>query len=107
MGPLEISVFGGLKVNVAGRSVSRFRSRATALVLAYLALNPERQVGREELIDVVWPESDSAKGRHNLRTALLSLRRQFEADLDGRELILADPQSVRLNESVYSCDGLR
>ncbi|MEQ1823822.1 MAG: tetratricopeptide repeat protein [Fimbriimonadaceae bacterium] len=99
----EITTFGGLSVTSDGQTISRFRSRSAALVLAYLALHPDRRITREELTEVVWPDSDPLKGRHSLRTALLSLRNQFE--LTETRLFLTDPESVQLIPSAFKCDA--
>jgi DNA-binding SARP family transcriptional activator len=57
--------------------VERFRTHKTASLLAYLSLHPAPQP-REVLVELLWPDDEPESGRHSLRTALSSLRRQFE-----------------------------
>ena len=51
--------FGGLTVNVNGRTVSRFRSRSAALVLAYLAMaRPGYEADRFRIVLRQWPSGE-------------------------------------------------
>jgi DNA-binding SARP family transcriptional activator len=76
----SIQLFGGLIATAGNGSevITRFRSQRYAALLSYLVLYPNRQHSREELADMLWPESDADTSRTNLRTALASLRRQME-----------------------------
>jgi len=56
--------------------ISHFRTQKTGLLLAYLALHPDRMHEREELAELFWYDSDGPLS--NLRMALPSLRRQLE-----------------------------
>lgn len=71
-------MLGGLALERAGHDpITRFRSRKTAALLAYLALYP-RQHTRETLIELLWPDTAFAQGQQSLRSALTSLRHQLE-----------------------------
>ena len=50
-------------------------TRKTRALLAYLALQPGRRFGRNELAVLLWPEQEASNAKHSLRQALLSLRR--------------------------------
>src|SRR2546421_151991 len=76
--PIRIELFGGLRVQVGERLITRFQTQKTASLLAYLAYYLERSHPRELLIDLLWPEADPGAGRHRLSMALSSLRRQLE-----------------------------
>lgn len=74
-----VQLFGGLQaVSPTGWSISRFRSHKVGALLAYLALFPKHPHSREQLAEMLWPESEGA--RVNLRTVLSSLRRELEPE---------------------------
>jgi DNA-binding SARP family transcriptional activator len=74
--------------------VAALRGRQVRLLLAYLVLNRDRRVGREELIGAVWPETAPRSQDAALRTLLSRLRSVAGADLlVGRgELTMALPE---------------
>jgi DNA-binding SARP family transcriptional activator len=80
----RITLFGGLKAERDGVTITRFRTQKTAALFAYLALFLDRTHPREELTERFWPEGDAPTGRSSLRTALASLRRQLEPRGSGR-----------------------
>src|SRR5438034_10917655 len=62
----------------SGAPITRFQTRKTALLLAYLAYHNRRPHPREALIEMLWPESEPGAGRNSLSKALSSLRHQLE-----------------------------
>src|ERR1041385_30586 len=92
----QISLFGGLRCRRDNVLIERFRTRKTASLLAYLCLHADRAHPREELIDLLWPDSDIEAGRANLRQALWFLRNILEADSKTESLLVADNSSVWL-----------
>src|ERR1044071_5251794 len=106
MPAIEINVLGGLKVVQDGRTISRFRSRQTGMVLAYLAMHPGHRVSREQLAETMWPESEPAAARHNLRMALSSLRGQLNDPSTGGPSLASDATALRLEPQAYVCDAL-
>ncbi len=95
---------GQLRAISGDRVVTQFGSRKVAALLARLALFPKRAHGREELIDLLWPEADLDTGRNRLRQALFALRRLLEPP-GAPEVLLVDRASVRLNAAGFSCDA--
>ena len=105
----KIELLGGLRLTVGAESVTHFRTRKTAELLAYLAYFHRQRHSREVLVEMLWPECDMDAGRHNLSMALSSLRRKPSdnpADA-GQSLLLADRHTVCLNTSVISSDIAR
>jgi predicted ATPase/DNA-binding SARP family transcriptional activator len=100
----RIELFGGLRVQSEGQVTTRFRTEKTGSLLAFLAFHRDREHAREILTDLFWPDVDLASGRHSLRLALSSLRRQFAPTESDRQLLLADRQTVRLDPSLVACD---
>ena len=78
--PWRIELLGGLKARQGERVVARFGNQKGAAVLAYVAYHRGRSHAREALAELLWPETLPETGRHNLRQALLSVRRQLEPD---------------------------
>lgn len=102
-----INLFGELRVSFGdGREpLTRFRTQKAAALLAYLALHPKQNHGREFLLELFWPDKDEATGRDNLSTTLSTLRRQLEPVGSGTGgLLVADRQNVRLHPAAVSTD---
>lgn len=67
------------------------------MLLAYLVLNRNRPVGRDELIAAIWPDSAPVDPSASLRTQLSHLRSAIGADaLAGRDTV-----ELRLNENAW------
>ena len=96
--PWEFQFLGRLSARRGEQSITRFSSSRVAALLARLALFPQRDHPREELIDLLWPDSDLDAGRLNLRVALASLRRQIEPpDVPPGSVLAADRNTIRLH----------
>jgi DNA-binding SARP family transcriptional activator len=92
--PTRVQLCGSLALEVCGRRVeAALPGRQGRLLFAYLAVNRQRSVSRDELADAVWGERLAA-GADAALTVLLSKTRTAlrPADVDGRgELRLALP----------------
>src|ERR1700730_7759841 len=65
-------------------------------VLAYLALNRRRDVSREGLVEVFWPEADPERARGNLKTALWAIRRSLRSgNVDPDTHVDANKSTIR------------
>jgi predicted ATPase len=104
--PWRIELLGWLRAQQGDVTVTRFRTRKTALLLARLALFPNRAHPREELADLFWPEADLEAGRNNLKQSLSVLRRLLEPPgTAAGSVLIADRQNVRLNPAAFSTDA--
>src|SRR3989442_8267705 len=72
---LSIQLFGPLRVLIAGEPLPRLRTRSVEWLLALLVLRHGRAVDRSWLAGTLWPESDQSQALHNLRDALVHLRK--------------------------------
>jgi DNA-binding SARP family transcriptional activator len=74
---LEISLLGGFRVTVDGRTVGpdEWRNRRAADVVKLLALAPGHRMHREQLMDALWPSLGLEAGGANLRKAVHFARR--------------------------------
>jgi DNA-binding SARP family transcriptional activator len=89
-GETRIRLCGAFEAIVSGTAVAP-PGRQGRVVFAYLVLNRERAVGRDELLELLWPERAPADPGETLSALLSRLRREVGADvLEGRrELRLA------------------
>jgi DNA-binding SARP family transcriptional activator/tetratricopeptide (TPR) repeat protein len=106
----RIQLCGRLSVEIDGVQLSeRLRGRQVPLLLAYLVLNRARHVGRDELIDALWPEAPPVSQDAALRTLLSRLRSSLgSSTLAGRdELILALPEPVWIDVEAAAAEVAR
>jgi DNA-binding SARP family transcriptional activator len=106
----RIQLCGRLSVEIDGVQLSeRLRGRQVPLLLAYLVLNRARHVGRDELIDALWPHQPPVSQDAALRTLLSRLRSSLgSSTLAGRdELILALPEPVWIDVEAAAAEVAR
>jgi predicted ATPase/DNA-binding SARP family transcriptional activator len=101
----HITLLGGLRAEQDGKSVTRFRTRKTASLLATLAYHADRIHPRDELVELLWPDDDPDAARASLRTALNSLRKQLEPPgVPPGSVLVTDRSIVRLRKDAVSTD---
>ena len=106
----RIQLCGRLSVEIDGVQLSeRLRGKQVPLLLAYLVLNRARHVGRDELIDALWPEEPPVSQDAALRTLLSRLRSSLGSEsLVGRdELILTLPEPVWIDVEAAAAEVAR
>src|SRR5262245_12836117 len=108
-GPMErvwrIQLLGGLRATCGDRTVERFTTQRTGLLIAYLACYSHAAHPRAHLIELLWPEAEPESARQSLRQTLLYLRRQLEpADASANPILLADRTSIRLDPARVTSD---
>jgi TolB-like protein/DNA-binding SARP family transcriptional activator/Tfp pilus assembly protein PilF len=95
-----LRLFGGASLedgsgSLSGRAVQRRR----LALLAILALEHPRAVGRDKLIAWLWPEQDTERARHLLRDSLYLLRNAL-----GEDALPGMGDELRLNPERLRCD---
>ena len=104
-GPWQITLLGALTARNESHSITRFRTRQTATLLACLTYSPKRAQSREDLADRLWPEATHEVSRTNLRVALSSLRRQLEPPgVPAGTVLVADRNSICLRSGSFTTD---
>jgi predicted ATPase len=101
--PWRLRLLGGFELDDGLSVVTRLHTRQTLLLLARLALAPERDHPREELAELLWPGAAAESGRNRLREALSSLRRVLEPP-GHAPVIAADRRALRLLAGTVGCD---
>jgi len=86
----------------ATKEAVRYRTRKHFALLIRLALEPGRKFARDYLIDLLWPDVPSERGRHSLSQAITVLRQTL-----GRPAVAAHRTTVALNEGVVEVDALQ
>ncbi|WP_319531937.1 AAA family ATPase [uncultured Cohaesibacter sp.] len=79
MDKLKINLFGMFEARAQGVPL-RLPTRRVELILALLALSPDKAISRSYLATLLWPEQEAAQARGSLRQALFRLRGALGAD---------------------------
>ena len=95
-GQLRVLLFGGFEVWHGGRLLQGFESQKVRALLAYLVLNRDRSLTREQLASLLWPERDDESARRNLRQAIYNLKETLP-DGGSEPLLLADRGGLGIN----------
>lgn len=97
---LALHTFGGLSIEHDGApSTGAGTRQKTLALLALLAAAGKKGLRRDKLIGYLWPDADTAHGRHLLKQACYALRQ----DLDAPDLLVGRAE-LRLNPAVVWCD---
>src|SRR2546423_5635012 len=98
---LEIQLLGPFRVAVDGRVVEErhWSRRKPALLVKLLALQPHRQLHREQVMEMLWPDLDAEAAANNLHKSIHAVRRALEPNLKAgsdSHFILSHGQQVHL-----------
>ena len=101
----RLTLLGGFSLQSDHQTLDRLRSRAATVLLAKLALSPQRDVPREGLTDLLWPDAQAEVGRSRFRQTLSLLRAVLEPP-GGPPVLHADRRSLRLVTDAVWCDAI-
>src|SRR4030095_12003868 len=115
---LEICLLGPFRVAVNGRVVTerQWTRRKPALLVKLLALQPHHQIHREQLIELLWPESHPEAGSNNLHKAMPLARHALEPELKsaadshfiltrGQQIILSTPGTLSIDVDEFESEA--
>jgi DNA-binding SARP family transcriptional activator len=98
MAPLEIQLFGTLRVQRAGQPVLQFPTRRVKDLFSLVLLSRHTLHSREVLADTLWGDGEERDPRHCLNTALWRLRRVLgEPDAGEHPYLRVDAQHIGFN----------
>src|SRR5262245_24304150 len=105
----RIQLCGQLTVQLRGRAVEQeLPGRQGRLVVAFLAARRERPVGRDELIDALWPADPPSDPDEALSALLSKVRRTVgKGVIEGRRelaLVLPPDASIDLDDARRAAD---
>ena len=108
---LEIKTLGGFSVSCGDKSIGTSKSKGNAkkmwMLFEYLLLNHDRTVSQEELIDVLWHDTEVTNPLNSLTVLVFKLRKEIDT-LDfvpGKEVILNAHGTYSFNDDIaYEVD---
>lgn len=105
MNRLSISLLGTFQVRLAGEPVADFATDKVRALLAYLAVEAERDHRRQTLAGLLWPDFPEGAARTNLRNALANLRRAIGDRQVSPPFLQITRQTIQFNRaSDYGLD---
>ncbi|KZY48847.1 hypothetical protein A3731_06260 [Roseovarius sp. HI0049] len=105
MGQLRINLFGVFEARADDVPV-RMPTRRVELILALLALSPDKAISRSYLAALLWPGQEEAQARASLRQALFRLRGALGADHAPAIETTAGWVKLRRDAVVFDVDAL-
>ena len=105
--PLQLRLFGKFEASIEGvllanKYLSRTKIRR---LLAYLALNKQRVVSRDSLIDYLWPNLDFERAQKNLYTSWCMLAKALGSPkVRECQYIQRNGELYQLNSELVECD---
>lgn len=91
---LNASFLGQFKLRIDGADVpkSKFVTKKNESILKYLLFNKNKNISKERLIELFWPDSDKKSGFASIRTAIYRIRKLFSecGVSDTRDAFLAE-----------------
>src|ERR1017187_9654660 len=101
---MRISLFGNLRISLAGRPVKTVNTNRLQSLIAYLILHGDTPQPRERLAFTLWPASRESQARTNLRQLLHNLKRALPAECNS---LVTDHFAVQWRqESACEVDAL-
>ena len=97
---LHLLFLGGSEVRLNGHSITGLSYNKMRALLAYLAVERERDHKREMLADLLWSASNPTTARGNLRRTLADLRRVLELP-SGPLMFSASKHTIRFIPNSY------
>lgn len=103
---LHIRTLGSFIIEREQQVIETFLTRKTALLLAYLALNPGKHT-REKLAALFWSETSDEQALKNLRTVLSSIRKNTPDALQITRQVVHIGQEVWIDAGEFEagCDA--
>src|SRR3954463_9948491 len=99
---MRVWLLGGFRVSVRSRVVPNdsWRLRKAASLVKLLALAPDHRLHREQVMELLWPDSGRRAASNNLRQILHAARRALASDPTEGSRYLAGQ-----DESLVLCPG--
>jgi DNA-binding SARP family transcriptional activator len=96
---IEARLLGPFGLSVAGQPAEQWRGNRGRLLLAYLLLNRDRPLGRDELGTAFWPDAAPGVVRNRLHVALYGLRQDLRR-LTDHPIVVHGPGGFGLDAGI-------
>ena len=104
MAVLHLKVLGGFEARLSTGETAEIPIRKGQALLAYLALNPDKTMGRSKLTGLLWGDHGDTQAQASLRQTLAVLRKALEPMQD--QVLRADRQSIGLDRESLEVDAV-
>ena len=102
---LQISLLGSITVSVNEQPIHNFYSDKVRALFAYLVVEADTSITRQQLMGLLWPDVDDKSARASLRQALYHLRRAVGDKQATPPYLIATTKTVQWNRnSDYTLD---
>lgn len=95
---LRIYLLGTFEIRADGKTVTHWPSRKSRMLLAYLAMEKNRLLPKDVLVELFWPDSSLSRGSNNLSIAIHQIRTAL------KELLPGGTHGVRVRQGLYGLD---
>jgi DNA-binding SARP family transcriptional activator len=99
---LHIQLFGTGSVEIRGEAMPPLKYRKEFWLFAFLVLRSDREVARDELTALFWPDNDEELAHYYLRRSLSHLRRALGSQ--AYRLLAPSSRTLRLDLEEAFCD---
>ena len=98
---VRVWLLGGFRVSVGSRTIEKgaWRLRKAAALVKLLALAPAHRLHREQVMDILWPDSRRRIASNNLRKTLHATRRNLDSAAGSGYLASEDESLVLCPEA--------
>lgn len=98
---LQIRLLGVLQISVDGNVLPPLPTQKAIGLLGYITLNTGKELSREYLAGLYWPDRPQSNARRSLHTALWQIRSLLKnADLEPEKLLTASGNTVCWNPEI-------
>lgn len=90
----SLETLGAFALRIDGRTAPNPSTQKARALLVYLIMHRGKDVARERLMELLWPDAEPERARESLRTALHSIRRSIKQTGCDPDVLLAASKSI-------------
>jgi DNA-binding SARP family transcriptional activator len=99
---LEVTSLGRFRIVRDGQLLPPCRSTKAVAILRFLLTRPDRAASKEELMELLWPDSAPRDAAHSMHVAISGLRRHIDPAATG--LLLYEAGQYLINPRAFVVD---
>jgi len=104
--PWRLELLGRTELRYGEAVYDRFRERKIVSLLAVLCLSETHTVGRDQLIEILWPDESPDLSRNRFRVTLYRVRQLIEPPgVEPGSVVVLAQNSVSLRMEAITCDA--